>query len=317
MSDMSISFSSSDSIQYIEPQRLHAGASAAPQLSRQEDYTSDKENCLLEASLLQATRLDDGDDNSDIDCLYEVDQPGPTPSVTDPRTKPLEVRYERLQSVQYDKGLSSEQSATIQAADAQLNAAIHNADLQLLAAAAAAAAAADKEEEEEEKEETSAQQLATSQATAIYATARQGALTNGHTSADVRAGLTFLYQRMHAHWICPQSPLDQVDLSTSSAPPSAANSLTSSPFATAMTLPATPHNRTSTEPPFWGYCGEHPGVGWVLNSPGTTHFYRFIIPHPDNGAAIVAPFLQYHIALEGSEVFSTFGQGYSVHKRAL
>ena len=79
----------------------------------------------------------------------------------------------------------------------------------------------------------------------------------------------------------------------------------------------TPHNGTLTEPPFWGYCGKHPGVGWVLNSPGTTHFYRFIIPHPDNSAPIVAPFLQYHIALKGSKVFGTFGQGYIVHKRAL
>ena len=122
---------------------------------------------------------------------------------------------------------------------------------------------------------------------------------------------------MRAHWICLQSPLDQVDLSASSAPSSAANSLTSGPSATAITPPATPHNRTSTEPPFWGYCGEHPGVGWVLNSPRTTHFYHFIIPHPDNGAPIVAPFLQYHITLEGSEVFGTFGQGYTVHKRAL
>ena len=156
VSDMSISSSSSDSIQFVEPQRLRAGISATPQLSHQEDYTSDKENRLLEAPLLRTTRLDDDDDDSNDDCLYKVDRPGPTPSVVDPRTKPLEVRYERLQSVQYDRGLSHEQSATIQAADARLNAAIHNADLQLLAAAAAAAAA-DKEEEEEEKEETSAQ----------------------------------------------------------------------------------------------------------------------------------------------------------------
>ena len=312
-SDMSISSSSSSSIQYIEPQQLSNGVSAAPQLDCQEDYSSDKENRLLAAPLLQATRLDDDDDNSNVDCLYKVDQPRLPPSVADPRTKPLEVRYERLQSIQYDRGLSYKQSTTIQAADAQLNAAIHNTDLQLLAAAAAA----DKEEEEEEKEETSAQQLATSQAATILATAYQGALTNGHTSADVRTGLTFLYQCMRAHWICPQSPLNQVDLSALSAPSSAANSLTSGPSATATTLPATPHNRTSTEPPFWGYCGKHPGVGWVLNSPRTTHFYRFIIPHPDNGAPIVAPFLQYHIALEGSEVFGTFGQGYTVHKRAL
>ena len=72
-SDMSISSSSSDSIQYIEPQKLPNGVSAAPQLSRQEDYTSDKENHLLEAPLLRATRLDDDDDDSDVDCLYEVD----------------------------------------------------------------------------------------------------------------------------------------------------------------------------------------------------------------------------------------------------
>ena len=292
VSDMSISSSSSDSIQYIKPQKLSNRVSAAPQLSHQEDYTSNKENCLLEAPLLRATRLDDNDDNdSDTDCLYKVNRPRPTPSVADPRTKPLEVRYERLQSVQYNRGLSHEQSATIQAADACLNAAIHNADLQLLTAAA------DEEEEEEEKEETSAQRLATSQAAAIYAAAHQGALTNGHTSAD--------------------SPLDQVDLSALSAPFSVANSLTSGPSATAMTPPVMPHNKTSTEPPFWGYCGEHPGVGWVLNSPGTTHFYRFIIPHPDNGAPIIAPFLQYHIALEGSEVSGTFGQGYIIHKHAL
>ena len=155
MSDMSISSSSSDSIQYIEPQRLHTEVSATPQLDLQEDYTSDKENRLLAAPLLRAARLDDDDDDSNIDCLYEVDRPRPPPSVADPRSKPLKVRYERLQSVQYDKGLSYKQSTTIQAANARLNAAIHNTDLQLLAAAAAAAA--DEEEEEEEKEETSAQ----------------------------------------------------------------------------------------------------------------------------------------------------------------
>ena len=100
-----------------------------------------------------------------------MDWPRPPPSLADLRSKPLEVRYERLESIRYDRGLSHKQSATIQAANTRLNTAIHNADLQLLAAAAAAAAA-DQEEEEEEKEETSAQRLATSQATAILAAAR-------------------------------------------------------------------------------------------------------------------------------------------------
>ena len=118
--------------------------------------------------------------------------------LADLRTKPLEVRYERSQSVHYDRGLSHEQSATLQAANARLNAVIHNTDLQLLAAVAAAAAA-DQEEEEEEKEETSAQQLATSQAATILAAARQGAITNGHLSTNVCIRLTFLYQCMRTH----------------------------------------------------------------------------------------------------------------------
>ena len=73
-SDMSISSSGSDSIQYIEPQQLHTRVSAAPQLNHQEDYSSDKENCQLVAPLLRAVRLNDNDDNnSNINCLYKVD----------------------------------------------------------------------------------------------------------------------------------------------------------------------------------------------------------------------------------------------------
>ena len=318
MSDMSISSSSSDSIQYIEPQQLHTRVSSAPQLNRQEDYSSDKENRQLVAPLLQAVRLDndDDDDDSDINCLYKVDQPRPPPSVTDPRTKPLKVRYERLQSVQYNRGLSHEQSTTIQAADAHLNAVIHNADLQLLAAAAAAAADQEEEEEEEEKEETSAQQLATSQAAAILAAACQGAITNGHLSADVCTRVTFLYQCMRTHWVCPQSPLDQVDLSASTASSSVVNSLTSGPSVTATTPPATPHNGMSTEPLSGAIVVSILVLVGCLIPPRPPIFTASSF-HTQTTAPIVAPILQYHIALEGSEVFSTFVQGYTVHKHAL
>ena len=71
-SDMSISSSSSDSIQYIEPQQLSTRVFTAPQIDRQEDYSSDKENRQLAAPLLQAVRHNDNDD-SNVDCLYEVD----------------------------------------------------------------------------------------------------------------------------------------------------------------------------------------------------------------------------------------------------
>ena len=61
----------------------------------------------------------------------------------------------------------------------------------------------------------------------------------------------------------------------------------------------------------------HPGNGWLLNSPGTTHFYHIIIPHSDTSASITAPFIQYNIALNGSKIFGTFGKGYTIYKRAL
>ena len=57
-------------------------------------------------------------------------------------------------------------------------------------------------------------------------------------------------------------------------------------------------------------------VGCLI-PPRTTHFYHFILPHPDNSAPIVASFLQYKIALKGSEVFGTFSAGYAVHKCTL
>ena len=74
VSDMSISSSGSNSIQYIKPQQLHTGVSTTPQLNRQEDYPSDKENCQLVTPLLRAVRLNNNNNNnSDIDCLYKVD----------------------------------------------------------------------------------------------------------------------------------------------------------------------------------------------------------------------------------------------------
>ena len=61
----------------------------------------------------------------------------------------------------------------------------------------------------------------------------------------------------------------------------------------------------------------HPGNGWMLNSPETTHFYCLIILRPDTSVSITTPFIQYNIALNEFKVFSTFGKGYTIYKCAL
>ena len=66
-----------------------------------------------------------------------------------------------------------------------------------------------------------------------------------------------------------------------------------------------------------GLCGEHPGSDWVLNSPGTTHYYRFIIPDPTNCQPIVAPFLLYNLYIARPEVHATFGKGCQIYRRTL
>ena len=205
-SDMSLG-SSEDDIQYIEPKDLPFGVTIAPQLSRQEDYPSDKENCPPR-SYLQSTQLDN-DDLSDTDGIFNLEYPAPTPALADPRAKPLAVRVEQLTSVQYDQTLPADLIATIQAADTRLDAAVRVADERL-----AAAAKVQQEKEQKEKEIEEQQQIATARALALLAVAKQDASDNGTRPSDVRQGLNFFYQRMRSHWACPQSPIDECDTTT-------------------------------------------------------------------------------------------------------
>ena len=99
-SDMFIN-SSEDSVQYIEPENLPR-VTITPQLSCQEEYPSDKENRLSRTTHLQFTRWDNISNLSDTDRIYDLECPVPTPALVDPRPKPLEVRYERLEHIHYD-----------------------------------------------------------------------------------------------------------------------------------------------------------------------------------------------------------------------
>jgi hypothetical protein len=78
-----------------------------------------------------------------------------------------------------------------------------------------------------------------------------------------------------------------------------------------------PPQGDSTHPPSQWVCGEHPGMGWELNDPLTTSYYRVLIPDPTTNRLIVAPFISYAIQYSKAEVQATYGKGYPVHTRVL
>ena len=78
-----------------------------------------------------------------------------------------------------------------------------------------------------------------------------------------------------------------------------------------------PPQGNSTHPPSQWVCGEHPGIGWELNDPLTTNFYRVTIPDPTTSRLIVAPFVTYAIQRDRAEISATYGKGYPIHTRVL
>src|SRR6266481_4344607 len=53
-------------------------------------------------------------------------------------------------------------------------------------------------------------------------------------------------------------------------------------------------------------------MGWELNDPFTTTFYRIQIPDPTTNRVIVAPYISYAIQRNRAEVQGTFGKGYPI-----
>jgi hypothetical protein len=78
-----------------------------------------------------------------------------------------------------------------------------------------------------------------------------------------------------------------------------------------------PPQGNSTHPPSQWVCGEHPGIGWELNDPLTTNFYRVTIPDPTTSRLVVAPFVTYAIQRDRAEISATYGKGYPIHTRVL
>src|SRR5882757_2374049 len=71
--------------------------------------------------------------------------------------------------------------------------------------------------------------------------------------------------------------------------------------------------------PTWHDCGEHPGMGWSLNDPLSSNYYKIIIPDPSisHRHLIVAPYVSYSLQSDQAKVSATYGKGYPIHMRTL
>ena len=78
-----------------------------------------------------------------------------------------------------------------------------------------------------------------------------------------------------------------------------------------------PPQGDSTHPPSQWVCGEHPGMGWELNDPLTTSYYRVLIPDPTTNHLVIAPFISYAVQHSKAEVQATYGKGYPIHTHVL
>jgi hypothetical protein len=81
--------------------------------------------------------------------------------------------------------------------------------------------------------------------------------------------------------------------------------------------PTTPIEGDNLHPLQPQVCGPHPGQGWEINSYGTQHYYRFLIPDPSTCKTIVAPFLSYSTNQSHPVVSGTYGQGFPICTRPL
>jgi hypothetical protein len=58
-------------------------------------------------------------------------------------------------------------------------------------------------------------------------------------------------------------------------------------------------------------------MGWELNDPFTTSYYRVVIPDPTTNCLVVTPYISYAIQHSKAEVQATYGKDYPIHNRIL
>jgi hypothetical protein len=178
------------------------------------------------------------------------------------------------------------------------------------------------------KEEAQQQVLDLIQAKTSVEAAKNHVFEGGQFSSEVCIILSKLHGTMCAYWKTPTQPPNEVQVKEETTSDSiddwtfdsSSNWTDDKDEEYKCTWPTpsqTPPQGNEDHPPSTSICGEHPGMGWELNMPGTTHYYRFLIPDPTTNCTVVAPYLTYFINCECPKVSATWGKGYPIQSRLL
>ena len=140
----------------------------------------------------------------------------------------------------------------------------------------------------------------------------------GGSPSHVSQQLALLYRSLHSVYGAqqPESTTKKDEEVKPTSEPENSDDDEESWSAWRPSSPAPPQG-DATHPPSQWVCGEHPGMGWDLNDPFTTIFYRIQIPDPTTNRVIVAPYISYSIQRNRAEVQGTYGKGYPIITRLL
>ena len=65
------------------------------------------------------------------------------------------------------------------------------------------------------------------------------------------------------------------------------------------------------------YCGSSPGEDWKYNDITKLHYYRYLIPSPETGKFVVAPWIKFDLLKPCPEVSTTFGKYHPEYSKLL
>ena len=83
------------------------------------------------------------------------------------------------------------------------------------------------------------------------------------------------------------------------------------------TPPPSPSSGSDTQPPKINCCGSSPGEDWNYNDITKLNYYRYLIPSPETGKFVVAPWIKFDLFKPRPEVSATFGRHHPEYTKVL
>jgi hypothetical protein len=166
------------------------------------------------------------------------------------------------------------------------------------------------------KGEAQQQVLDLIQAKTLVEATKNHIFEGGNFSSEVHIILSKLHDTMCAYWKIPTQPSNKAQVKEEMTSDSTndwtfdfssnwTNNKDEEYKQAWPTPPQTPSQGDKDHLLSTSVCGKHPDMGWKLNTPGTTHYFRFLIPDPTTNCTVIAPYLTYFINHEHPEVSAT------------